>query len=159
MKTHREREVYRNQNADASLWNNSLSRRKFLRSAGKVTAGVAVVGSGGILQVFASVSGKVKVGQNGYRLQDYTRTILHSTWIALGGTGQSAWILQTYMDCWAAMSKSDAYEDGQPSDFEAINPATTDVQPSATFGIVENGYYTFVMDGPIHGQYRDKVRT
>ena len=42
---------------------------------------------------------------------------------------------------------------------KAINPATTDVQPSATFGIVENGYYTFVMDGPIHGQYRDKVRT
>ena len=100
------------------LWNNSLSRRKFLRAAGKVTAGVAIAGTGGVLQVFATTSGYVKVGENGTGTTTFVRSVPYSTWLSLSLSEQAAWTGMCGPMAFASLNKTDIEEAGVPSDFQ-----------------------------------------
>jgi hypothetical protein len=65
-------------NTDASLWNNSLSRRKFIKRSGAAAAGAALGSGGVVLQVLATTSGVTVRRRKNYN-KDATGTGEHDS--------------------------------------------------------------------------------
>jgi hypothetical protein len=137
------------------LWNNSLSRRKFLRAAGKVTAGVAIAGTGGVLQVFATTSGYVKVGENGTGTTTFVRSVPYSTWLSLSLSEQAAWTAMCGPMAFASLNKTDIEEAGVPSDFQDKVPEALTIGGSGgSVGQEGSGHgalWVYRLNAPIAG--------
>ena len=79
---------------------------------------MAIAGTGGVHQVFATTSGYVKVGENGTGTTTFVRSVPYSTWLSLSLSEQAAWTAMCGPMAFASLNKTDIEEAGVPSDFQ-----------------------------------------